>query len=298
MSDYFAILASRIAGAPEALRPVLPSRFEPMETNFGNAGEGDEGDPRVVVLEVERDAPLPTPPLRQMPTRQLRPASRSRAKDEQFEKDALAPAQQRAPAVQLPPASSSPQPPGRRLPEPAITAPESHEQPSGPSEPVNAQRLSPVIAPAPPPRPPTVIRKPPSPTEPEPESSRRSISRPTLLPHEPDDPPLSQRKARLRDHRAEDAESSPARDRRPTLTALPTDQAPPRPGPPPIRGDLLHAAAAPATAALPAIQITIGRIEVEAVLPPLPATAPAVQRAAVPLLSLDEYLARRDGSGT
>lgn len=283
MSDYFAILASRIAGAPEALRPVIPSRFEAVETTFGKAGEGDESDPHLVVLEVARDAPLPTPPLR------------SQAKDEQFEKDALAPAQQRAPTVQLPLASSPPQPPGRRLPEPANTAPESQEQPSGPIELVHAQRLSPVIAPAPPPRPPTINRTPPLPTEPEPESSKRSIGHPTLLPQEPDEPPLSQRKAHLRDHRAEDAESSPARDRRPNLTARPIGHAPTRPEPPPKRGDLLHATAAPA-AALPAIQITIGRIEVEAVLPPLPAAAPAVRRAAVPLLSLDEYLARRNGS--
>ena len=283
MSDYFEILASRIAGAPEALRPVLPSRFEPVETTFGKADEGDEGDPRLVVLEVQRDAPLPTPPLR------------SQAKDEHFEREAPAPVQQRAPAVQPPPASPPPQPPGRKLPEPAIAASESHEQPSGPSEPVNAQQLSPVIAPAPPPRPPTLDLTPPSPAEPEPESGRRSLSRPTLLPHEPE-PPLFQRKARLRDRRAED-ESSPTRDRRPNPTALPIDQAPPRPEPPPNRGEPLHATAAPA-AALPPIQITIGRIEVEAMLPPAPTAAPAVRRAAVPRLSLDEYLARRNGSGT
>ena len=285
MSDYFAILASRIAGAPEALRPVIPSRFEAVETTFGKAGEGDESDPRLVVLEVERDAPLPTPPLR------------SQAKDEYFEKEAPAPAEQRAPAVQLPPASLPPQPPGRRLPEPAITASESQEQPSTPSEPVDAQRLSPVIAPAPPPRPPKVNLTHPSPTEPEPESGKRSLNRPTLLPHEPDEPPLLQRKARLRDPRAENAESSPTRDRQPNLTALPIDQAPPRPEPPLNRGDRLPAATAPAVA-LPAIQITIGRIEIEAMLPPAPAAAPAVRRAAVPRLSLDEYLARRNGSGT
>ena len=108
----------------------------------------------------------------------------------------------------------------------------------------------------------------------------------------PEKPPLLQRKVRLRDPRAED-ESSPTRDRRPNPTALPIDQAPPRPEPPPNRGDLLHAAVA-----LPAIQISIGRIEVEAMLPPSPAAAPAVRRAAVPRLSLDEYLARRNGSGT
>ena len=280
MSDYFAILASRIAGAPEALRPVLPSRFEPVETTFGKAGEGDEGDPRLVVLEVERDAPLPATPLR------------SQARDEQFEREAPAPAQQRAPAVHPPPASPPPQPPGRRLPEPAIAASESHEQSSGPSEPVNAQQLSPVIAPAPPPGPPTLNLTPPSPAEPEPESGRRSFSRPTLLPHEPEKPPPLQRVARLRDPRAED-ESSPTRDRRPNPAALPIDQAPPRPEPPPNRGDLPHAAAA-----LPPIQITIGRIEVEAMLPSAPTAAPAVRRAEVPRLSLDEYLARRNGSGT
>jgi hypothetical protein len=284
MSDYFAILASRIAGAPDALRPVLPSRFEPVEANFGKAGEDDEGDPRDVVLEVERKAALPMPPLR------------SQAKDEQFEKNAPSPAQPQAPAVQLPPASSPPQPHVGGLPEPAIPAAEVHEQPSGPTEPVSTRRLSPVIAPAPPQRPPAVERAPSSRIEPAPESSRPSVSRPSLLPLEPDEPPLLQRKAPLRDHSAEDAEPSPERDRQPPVAA-PIEQALPRPVPPPSRGDRLPAAVAPAAAG-PAIQITIGRIEVEAVLPPPPAAAPYVRRAAGPLLSLDEYLARRSGSGT
>jgi len=283
MSDYFAILASRIAGAPEALRPVLPSRFEPAEASAGKAGEGDDG-PGIVVRDVERDAPLPTP---------LRPRAES-----ELERNAPAQAaQQQAPPVQLPPLSSPPQPHGRKLPEPATAAAESHEQPSRPGEPPSVQQLSPVIAPTPPPRLPMVERPPLSRTEPEPETGRRSVSRPTLLPHEPEEPPLPQRKTRRRDHRAEDVEPSPARDRRPNLTALPNDQAPPRPERPSNRGDRLPVVAAPA-AAPPAIQITIGRIEVEAVLPAAPTPSPAVRRTAVPVLSLDEYLARRNGSGT
>jgi hypothetical protein len=53
---------------------------------------------------------------------------------------------------------------------------------------------------------------------------------------------------------------------------------------------------APRAAPPPAIQVTIGRIEVRAVTPP-PAEAPALPagETPAPILSLDAYLAQRDG---
>jgi hypothetical protein len=244
MSDYFNILASRLAGAPEAVRPMLPSRYEPAKTDVSRASEG-EGE-EILLAEAERDSPGALP---------------SEAPSRQKEKT--------EPAVKT-------QLHGHKFSEPANAKTELPGLPSKFSKPSSGRQISPAS---------------PSRDNPARDQRRRHVSSPTLLPSLPDEPLLPQRKARRRDQR-------PAIGNRLTeadVTVLPGDRTSSRPERPSRPGDRASLLSAPGTGS-PAIQITIGRIEVQASLPPATVASPAPKRAAAPVLSLGEYLTRRNVS--
>ena len=258
MSDYFAILASRLAGAPAAVRPMLPSRFEPAKTDSARAGEGEE----TLLAEAERDPfgalPPEAPPSQK---EKIEPAAKTQLH-------------------------------GHKFPEPSNAATESPSQPSRFSKPSSVRQISPAIAPAPPP--PSPITDPASrpSSKPAPDPLRRAAPQPTLLPSLPDQPLLPQRKTRRRDQRPAVAD----RVTQANVTILPSDRTPSRLERSSRQGDGASLPAASETAPR-AIQITIGRIEVQASLPPA-AVHPTPRREAAPVLSLGEYLTRRNASGT
>lgn len=298
MSDYFAILASRIAGAPEALRPMLPSRFEPGEASSARTGGREDDSSRMVPTEVERDAPQPVGPLisgvppqrkekiapvatahhREFPVESPRASSLGERDSHKFPE-----------SVESPRASSAAQPDGHKLPESANTAPELPHVPSQLTKPASVQA---VTAPVPPPSPSIIAPASPARAEPKPNARRRPVPHPR--PSLPDEATPPEKKGGRRDQRTEPAEPQPARASK--LTVLP-NQSLSRPDRPSGRADHPSLLSAPIAAA-PAIQIVIGRIEVQASLPPVATPPQAPKRPAVPLLSLDEYLTRRNGSGT
>jgi len=238
---------------------MLPSRFEPAKTDAAKPGEGEE----ILLAEAERDSLGPLP---------------SEAQPRQKEK--------------INPAAKT-QLHGHKFPERSNAATERSSQPSKFSTPSSVRQFSPAIVPSPPP--PSATMEPASvpSSKPAPDQLRRAAPQPTLLPSLPDQPLLPQRKARHRDQRPAAAD----RVTQANVTILPSDRTPSRPERSSRQGDGASLPAASETAPR-AIQITIGRIEVQASLPPAAVPSPTPRREAAPVLSLGEYLTRRNASRT
>jgi DNA polymerase III subunit gamma/tau len=278
VSDFLSRLAERSAGTPPALRPRVPSTFEPWPA----------GDPM-------GDAPPTFPPPSARPTQDGAPplARTAQAVRERRLVSAAPPADSRetvadatddraptAPRVRthraMPVRMSAP---AAADAEPRATAPPErtpaqarHEAPHESASPRAPASPAPAIA-AQPPQPNEGAAAPPAPDTPAPaaEPSPRTARSITVRAPHPDATaePL---------HELETAAGRPA-------TAVSARRAVAGPAPTPGRaGD------APLT-----VEVTVGRFEVRAA--PAPPTGAARRPAPAPRLTLDEYLCERTGAG-
>jgi hypothetical protein len=298
MGDYFAILSSRVRGAPDSVRPVLPARFEPElspavkelpqpEETLANA-PGTTG-----TIEVIEEIPAPVLRL------QLhRPPNTQVLLDEAGQSghgisSAVPSVPQSVPALQQPTAPrldrSFPSHPEelpaqvvRPPPNHGARAPDAFQQPmSNPAFPPEAQpsvwpisRSRPAVSNA------TAIDTSP------PDRSATPIRRPSRLHLEDETRPAAKRGAITDDQRAE-------QELRPTFEQKAATQPFPI-GPTSALSDFPYPQASEHPAARPPIRITIGRIEVHAMLPTTSPSRPSPRPPSGPALSLDDYLKQRN----
>lgn len=293
MSDYFALLAARLAGASAAARPVIRTRFEP-ETPLPGAPAADSPDPNGppgAFSETTREVPAP-PPTPPMPPRRF-PAP---ARDTAERPPAPAPLESQVPAI--PDAerrTARPDPAPRPSDVPAETAASSvRAEASSPRDPLPSQT---PIRPAPES---TAEREPGPARQPAPVAriappESRSLATESASEVVPASEPTGQTRrirvspeAMRRSEHEEPAEAG-ANSRPATVRPFGDGVAP--------RGNA--AAPRPGTerggAEPPTIEITIGRIEVQAVFPPAVIAPPVAPRK--PTQSLEDYLERRNGNG-
>jgi hypothetical protein len=281
MSDYLANLLERSFAQPPEVRPQRPSLFEPAPATGLAEGPADVE----LVLETEARAPAPppsgeTPAMRPAPSERTEPAVSERRRDRQRDDrttEPLAPKAVAAPAaqgpvpviVQMVPAPAA-GPAFRGAPSPGRSFPSQKEGVVGEK--------------------PVVPRADPQPESPAP--SRDAVVPERAFPSAAFDGPRERRAA-----------PKPFPDPRRNgdvgiegVVVRPVNPAREKPALPlPAPGRKETAQFSPDTPpAVPTIQVTIGRVEVRAALPPSPRRPGAKKE---PQMSLETYLQRRSEGG-
>jgi len=264
MDDYFAILAARVTGSADAVRPLLPSRYEAAPKLLVPEDTGSdlvESNQAVTVPRTARSTDVPQPAVH-------RPEASSSPKlvNKNY---MLERSPETSPPVQTIEAARI-QPSAEDLPEPrqkpayatkrkAVPAGETMEAESGTAIPRRVR-----------------IQKEPR-AEADTTSTPVRARQPQPKPQEPSLHPAMYRRSRPlngMDSRSGDAVHANKRFTPQTATASGNEN-------PAKKG--------------PDVHISIGRIEVHAVHPP--AAAPATKRTAPSTVSLEDYLARRNATG-
>ena len=334
MSDYLRNLVARSLEPAEALRPRLPSLFEPplatepagrhrfswerlaplSETEGSQTALTPQAPPAAVdlsgaLLTVTKGEP-PTDVLQRHRTLRAAPPTPQpkQGGDQPATPTSVEPAELRSEASPHPPSPAPVHPPASRV---LASTPETTPQALSDGRPTQTPALDP----------PSGIR----PTRREAGSMDHTLLRPAVAPNE-SLPPVTPRAESLGSSRAPlpmPAVNGPhlrlAAPVQPIESGIGVEstrvvadrtQAAPMPGaraPVPVAvvvqprvvpgGELTESPMSPAPAratAAPTIQVTIGRVEVKAISPPL---APPKQRLVPPAMSLQEYLHRRASGG-
>ena len=292
MSDYFSRLADRALGRAEVLAPRVPYRFETGVPAVSAAPPDDSGED--ASSDLENSSPLSKPVIEISPRARANRASiPTLGEPEETTRDALGRTSAAAPQAGPPQATHEPQ--RRQRPSVPVTAPRADDPP----EPKQQSALSPILTQC------NERRRTSQGTAPKEkaQTSRKEvhprielhpvqINKPPDAPISPAPQPRSEPKptrspvpSALKVRRAFQAET----DRPISILRLPKREARP-PNPPAKLSSPIHRAEPPAE---PSIKVTIGRVEVRAVIePPKPAAKPRKpMRSAI---SLDDFLKRQE----
>lgn len=278
MPGYLSHLALRVSGARPLVRPRVPSLFESLPGS-AIANEPEAGGLRVV--DRERVAP-PSPSADLRPVAQAHPAPQPNLRET---------------------AAAVPEPQPARAEHPRTQAPEIVPAEVTIAAPRRPRRIVDVVAeePAPLSAQQHVVIRPEVRSAPPPDKTWQAESHASAPPPREAEPPRGLR-AEAQERPSVRAQSkSPAAEVRralpETISAVPVPAIRPAPQFPlqadvrPIARSLVEAT--PGSHEEPSVQVTIGRLIVEAVMP-APAAPPAPRpRATGPRLSLDDYLSQR-----
>ncbi len=279
MPGYLSHLALRVSAARPAVRPRIPSLFESLP-NSGIAGEPEARGLRVV--DQERIAP-PPPPVA------LRPEPQAQLEAHPDLHDPPAPVRGSQPVRRRPPSRQAP----AIVPEEVtIAAPRPAERTA---EALSAEHRTDVS-------PQHLVIRPEVRSVQAAEDTRKAESHLPAPPLRDVEPPRAWHSAPLESHtvraQPEKASTEPTRivpEAAPVIPARAIQPAPVHAPQTEIRPAVRALAEAPpGLHEEPAIQVTIGRLIVEAVMPAPAAPPPAPRpRATGPRLSLDDYLSQR-----
>jgi hypothetical protein len=283
MGDYLNHVAARVSGLPAAVRPRLPSLFEPPKplastrlSSVFNARRDGEGFHSVTE---EVDAAVPAASSASAATaprvHRVRPAPPPPQPTEAID-DRV--------SLHEPSAAPTPRPVTRRVAE--SSAPQAHQEFSEPS---HAHTITPVVIP----RPAGHEDRPAAPRHRNAsiETSEVRALGQAAPPHSlsprfdsaPSEPPLVREVHAI--DRLAPAPAQPGRAA-PVVPAPVQYASAPKPAPPVFFNEAVENAA-------PSVQVVIGRVTVQAVTPP-PHVAPAPPRPRAPRLSLEDYLKQRE----
>jgi len=274
---YLSHLAARSAGSRSGLRPRIASLFESAPAT-GVARDAQPGGLRVIDQERVVVQPPALSPVAAAPTAQaVHAAPTAPAAAASESRPAPPPHRQRVEPVEE--AAPRPSPPPLRLKPRGETAAPKEVQPLV-SERISLRRTRTAAPQEESPR--LALRPAQLPAEPPPNSTVEARAEPPLR------PPARMRPEEIR---AQPVQPSPERAAPPATATLLAPPLVPQPEMRPVQR--FPAFAEPNKHEPPSVQVTIGRLIVEAVVP-VPAAAPlAAARQPVPRLSLDDYLRQR-----